>query len=222
MTHGNGLDDAYTTTLTRLRAQKGYKSVLGMKFLMWVLHSERPIQGQELRHALRVEIGSTDLYPENVPASRTLLASCLGLVIIEASSSTVRLVQFTLQEYLSRDPTLFQSPPHSTIAKVCLAYLNFRCVRDLSPTLCSAPAIIPLLEYASFYWMWHTRRGMTENIKTLALRLFNRLGDYISAQLILLNYNRGRGWGQYLYPALGPTRFTGLHGAAFLGIMGRG
>ena len=30
MTHGNGLSDVYTTTLTRLKAQKGYRSVLGL------------------------------------------------------------------------------------------------------------------------------------------------------------------------------------------------
>jgi len=101
MRQGNGLDEAYTATLTRLRAQKGYQSVLGMKVLMGVLHSERPIQVQELCHALRVEIASSNLDPENVPALRTLVASYLGLVTVEESSSTVRLVNFNLQERLS-------------------------------------------------------------------------------------------------------------------------
>jgi len=127
MTQGHGLSDAYTTTLTRLKAQKGYKSVLGMKVLMWVLYSERPLRAQELCHALGVEIGSADPDPENVPALRTLVSSCLGLVTVEASSSIVRLVHLTLQEYLSRHPGLFHSP-HSTIAEVCLTYLNFGCV----------------------------------------------------------------------------------------------
>ena len=117
MTQGNGLSDAYTATLTRLKAQKGHKSELGLKVLMWVLYSERPLLAQELCHALGVEIGSTDLDPENVPALRTLVSCCLGLVTVEASSSTVRLVHFTLQEHLSRDPTLFHSS-HSTIAEV--------------------------------------------------------------------------------------------------------
>ena len=114
MTQGNGLSDAYTATISRLKAQKGYKSVLGLKSLMWVLYSERPLRADELRHALGVEIGSANLDQENVPALRTLVASCLGLVIVEAFSSTVRLVHFTLQEHLSSDPTLFHSP-HSAI-----------------------------------------------------------------------------------------------------------
>ena len=216
MTLGTELSDAYTATLTRLKSQKGYKSVLGLKVLMWVLYSERPLRAPELCHALGVEIGSADLDPENVPALRTLISSCLGLVTVEASSSTVRLVHFTLQEYLSSDPALFHSP-HSTIAEVCLTYLNFGCIRYLSPTLDTAPATTPLLEYASIYWGKHTRREMTENIKILALRLLAEFDEHISAQLLLLHHH---GEGLYFNQAAGPAGFTGLHGVAFLGVVG--
>ena len=219
ITQGNGLDDAYTATIRRLKAQKGYKSVLGLKVLMWVVYSERPLRARELCHALGVELGSADLDPENVPALRTLLTSCLGLVTVEASSSTFRLVHFTLQEHLSRDPTLFHSP-HSTIAEVCLTYLNFGCARDLSPTLRSAPETTPLLQYASVYWGTHTRRGMTENVKTLALRLLDKFDEHISAHLLLLHHNHDRGEETYFYSIRGPAGFTGLHGVAFLGIEG--
>jgi len=219
MTLGGGLSDAYTATLMRLKAQKGYKSVLGLKVLMWVLYSERPLRAHELSHALGVEIGSTDLDPESAPALRTLISSCLGLVTVEVSSSTVRLVHFTLQEHLSRDPTLLHSP-HSEIAEVCLTYLNFGCVRDLSPTLGSAPATTPLLEYASVYWGMHTRREMTENTRILALKLLDRFDEHISSQQVLLHYNRDRGGGPYFDGVQGPAGFTGLHGVAFLGIAG--
>ena len=156
MTGGNGLSEAYTATLSRIKAQKGYKSVLGSKVLMRVLYSERPLRAEELCHALGVEIGSADLDPENIPALRTLVASCLGLVTVEVPSSTVRLVHFTLQEHLLRDRALFHNP-HSSIAEVCLTY--FRCIGDLPPTLPSSPATMSLLEYASLYWGWHTSRG---------------------------------------------------------------
>jgi len=56
-------------------------------------------------------IGSADLDWENVLALLTLLASCLGPpVMAEVSSSTVRLVQFTLMEHLSPYMTIFHSP----------------------------------------------------------------------------------------------------------------
>jgi len=219
MVQGNGLSDAYTATLTRMKAQKGNKSVLGPKVLMWVLYSERPLRPQELCHALGVEIGSSDLELENIPALRTLIASCLGLVTIEASSSTVRLVHFTLQEHLLSNPTLFHNP-HPTIAEICLTYLNYGSVRDLSPTLYSPPLTMPLLEYASCYWGEHARMGMTENGKILALRLLDTFDKHISTQLLLLRYKSERAQlSPYYSGAEGPMRFTGLHGVSFLGIV---
>ena len=218
ITRGNGLGDAYTATLTRLKAQKGNKPALGLKVLMWVLYSERPLRAMELCHALGVEIGSTDLDSENLPALRTLLASCLGLVTIEASSSTVRLVHFTLQEHLSSDPTLFHNP-HSTIAEVCLTYLNFGYVRGLSPEVYCAPSTIPFLDYASCYWGEHARRGMTENVKVLALRLLDRFDEHISSTQLLLRYTEDSGRERDLDKVDGETKFTGLHGVAFLGVV---
>jgi len=218
MTQGGGLSDAYTATLARLKAQKGNKSALGMKVLMWVMYSERPLRTQELCHALGVEIGSADLDPENVPALRVLLASCLGLVTLEASSSTVRLVHFTLREHLSHHSMLFHSP-HSAISEVCLTYLNFECITDLRPTLPSAPVTTPLLEYASVYWGKHTIKGITENIVILALKLLATFDEHISAKLLLLDYSRDPGEGPY-FGGEGPTGFSGVHGVAFLGLGG--
>jgi len=209
--------DSYTKTLTRLKAQNGNRPGLGLKVLTWVLCSERPLRGEELCHALGVELGSADLDLEGVPALQTLLSSCLGLLTVEASSSTVQLVHFTLQEHLSSDLTLFDSP-HSKIAEVCLTYLNSRSVKDLSPTLLSAPSTVPLLEYACFYWGEHSGRGMTENVRILALRLLEKFDEHISAQLLLLSHERDRFWGPRFNGTRGPTGFTGLHGAAFLGI----
>ena len=216
MTRGTGLGEAYTVTLSRLKAQNGYKSVLGLKVLMWVLYSERPLRAHELCCAMGVEVGSADLDPENVPALRTLLASCLDLVMVEAFSSTVRLVHITLQEHLFGDPALFYSP-HSAIAEVCLTYLNFGSIRCFSPTDYWSFETSPLLEYASLYWGRHARRVMTKNIKMLALRLLDRFDEHISARLLLyegLNAPRGP-----LFDVVGHKGFTGLHGVAFLGIV---
>ena len=217
MTQGNGLGDAYTATLGRVKAQRGNRSVLGFKVLMWVLYSERPLRTDELCHALGVEIGSTDLDTENVPALRTLVSSSLGLVTVEASSSTVRLVHFTLQEHLLSDPTLFHSP-HSAIAEVCLTYLLFKSVCDLPLALRSAPGTMPLLEYASYYWGEHARRGVIGNAKILALKFLDRFAEHISLKLLFLRRCHDSGT-RYLDEWAEPTRFTRLHGAAFFGIV---
>ena len=150
MTKGEGLGDAYAATLSRVRAQQRSKSKLGMEVLMWVSHAERPLHVDELCHALGVEEGSIDLNIRNIPSIETLLACSLGLVTVEKSSSTVRLIHYTLQEYLSRSPDLFLKP-HSMIAEVCLTYLNFRHVRGFSSTFRSIPPTIPFVKYASCY-----------------------------------------------------------------------
>jgi len=167
---GNSLRDAYSATLERIRAQRGGISKLGMGALMWLSHSERPLNANELCHALGVEIGSTDLDSQNIPVIETLLGCTLGLVTLEASSHTLHLVHYTLQEYLSNNTDLFYHP-HSTIAEVCLTYLNFQCIRDLSPTLGWSPPATPLLEYASNYWGTHAKRETTEVVNTLAVLL---------------------------------------------------
>ena len=219
MTKGNHLGDAYATTITRIKAQKGSRSRIGMEALMWVSNSERPLHTTEICHALGARIGSADLDLENVPTIRTLLACSLGLIRVEESSSTVRLVHFSLQEYLSHNLSLFQSP-HSMIAEVCLTYLNFRRVRELSPTLASAPSTVPFAQYASGYWGEHMRRGGAGNMSPFALELLIEFEQHVSSQLLLVRYyEEVRWWEPRFDNSDGPRGFTGLHGAAFFGMV---
>ena len=218
MARGNGLSDAYTATLARLKVQKGNKAAVGLKVLKWVLYSERPLRAEELCHALAVEMGSRDLNPKNIPVLRTLLSSCLGLVTVEASSSTVRLVHFTLQEHLLSNSTLFGSP-HSTIAEVCLTYLNFGCIRDLPPDVYPPPPTMPLLEYASWYWGKHARIGMTENVGILALKLLGRFDEHVSARLLFRRYYNSARSGRGVFFKRGSPAFAALHAVSFFGVV---
>jgi len=138
MTKGDSLGDAYAATLSRVQTQPRSGSKLGMQVLMWVSHSERPLRVNELCHALGVKEGSSDLNIRNIPRIETLLACSLGLTTVEKSSSTVRLIHYTLQEHLSHTPAVFPNP-HLMIAEACLTYLNSTQVRATSPTLRSVP-----------------------------------------------------------------------------------
>jgi len=183
---------------------------------MWVSHSERPLHVNELCHALGVEEGSTDLNVRNVPAIETLLACSLGLITVEKSSSTVRPIHYTLQEYLSHNPNLFLKP-HSMIAEVCLTYLNFHHVNDLSPSLRSVPSTAPFIQYASCYWGAHARRETTESVKMLALKLLDGYDKHISSKMLLLH--RTSFFDRPFDQDDTPRGFTALHGAAYLGRM---
>jgi len=216
MSNGQDVGDVYTATLERIRAQGKDKARLGMEAIMWIAYSERPLEPDELCQALGVAIGSTDLDNDNAPSIRTILNCGLGLVTVDSSSSKVRLVHFTLQEYILENPTVFYNP-HSKIAEVCLTYLNFSCIKELSPSLPSPPPTTPFLEYASRYWGKHCRRETSPSVIELALKLLDRFDSHILRKSFLKEEFK-RLWGPYDSPTH-LTNFTALHAGACLGVL---
>jgi len=183
MTNGTGLGDAYDATIGRIKAQEGDRARLGIAALMWVSHSWRPLKVDEICHALAVEIGSTDININNVPSIRTVLSCCQGLAAVDNGSSTIRLIHFTLKEYLSRHTDLFDRA-HSKIAESCLTYLNFRAIKDLSASPSGGPHGTPLLTYASLHWGDHMRLEFSDRGKRLALELLENFDGHISGKLL--------------------------------------
>ena len=153
-------------TLDRITAQDEERRKLATATLTWVCHSERPLQVDELCHALAVEIGATDFDPENVPPIDTLLDCCQGLVTVDKEASTVRLIHYTVQEYLCSHPSLF-SKPHSILAETCLTYLNSQQVKSLTSHSLPDQRNMPFLKYSSRYWGTHANRELSDHARTL-------------------------------------------------------
>ena len=177
---GAGLGDAYGATLERIGAQDEEKAKLAVAALTWVCHAERPLQVDELCHALGVEIGETDFDLENVPSIGTLLDCCQGLITVDVEALNVRLIHYTVQEYLCSHPGLF-SKPHSILAETCLTYLNSRQVKRHTPHALPDHASTPFLKYSARYWGAHTNKDLSDNARTLALELLDQYEDHISA-----------------------------------------
>jgi len=215
MARGSGLEDAYTSTLERIRGQCDNQSRLAMQALMWISRSQRALGVNELCHALAVEIGSTHLDLDKVPSIDTILSCCLGLIAVDQRASTVRLIHFTLHEYLREHSILFSSP-HGTIAEVCLTYLNHQPAKDPQHSSPDILVKVPLLEYASYHWGTHARVETTATGKSLAVKLLNEYDMHISARLLLSKIYREEG---RIWDGNGPQPegFTGLHVAAFFG-----
>ena len=211
---GAGLGDAYGATLERIRTQGEEKRKLAIATLTWICHAERPLQVDELRHALAVEIGATDFDSENAPSIGALLSCCQGLITIDKEASTVRLIHFTVQEYLCAHPDLF-SQPHSIIAAMCLTYLNSNQIRKLSSHPLSDHQSMPFLEYSSRYWGTHANRDFSDHAKTPALELLNGYEDHISAISLLKQVLHPSRVGSIGHSPL----FSGLHCASFFGII---
>ena len=184
MTDGLGLGDAYGATLSRIKGQGERKAKLGMAALMWISHAERPLKSDELCHALAVEIGSPNLNSDNVPSLGTLLACCQGLVAVDKEASTLRLIHFTLQEFLRAHPELFGAA-HSQITETCLSYLNSQQVKALSTSPAPNLQSTPFLEYASLYWGVHAKMELSDSAKLLVRELFDNYNNHISARILL-------------------------------------
>jgi len=213
MTDGLGLEDAYGATLERIKSQGGQKCRLGMAALMWICHAERPMSAEELCRALGVEIGSAHCNNDNVPSIRTVLSCCQGLAMVDKEGSTVRLIHYTLYEYLTSHRHLFESP-HSTIAETCLTYLNSHQVMALSGSRILKAQCPPFLEYSSLYWGAHTKMELSDSGKTLALRLFGQYQCHISIRLLL---EHTLPW--YTIGSIADFhKFTGLHCASAFGL----
>ena len=215
MASGLGLQDAYNTTLDRIRHQDGGKSKLGMAALMWASRCERPLRWEELRHALGVDLVAGEFTIDNVPSVRTVLGCTLGLVTIDENESTVRLLHLTLQEYLGASSTVFETP-QSMMAKTCLIYLNtlsFQAPRrNPGGALDMAVEKSPFLEYATHFWGTHAAREVTEEVKSRALQLLDGYESHVSARI----FPRRKRWrcqfGEEIYG------ISGLHCIAFWGI----
>jgi len=189
MTNGLGLGGAYDTTIGRIKAQEGGRVRLGMDALMWISHSERPLNVDEICHALAVEMGSTEIKAKSVPSIRTVLSCCQGLVVVDEGSSTIRLIHFTLKEYFSRHGGLFDRP-HSRMAETCLTYLNFQAINDIPASSIHDFRCPPFLEYSSLYWGAHMRMQPSASSRSLALDFLGRYHNHISSWLLWLSVNK--------------------------------
>jgi len=184
MINGLGLEDVYGATIERIIARGGDKARLGMGALMWICHAERPLRTDELCHALAIELGSTDFSANNVPSISTLTSCCQGLITADKEASTLPLAHFTLREYLAAHPDIFIRP-HSTIAEICLTFLNSKQVKAIPDDPYPDLSHTPFLAYGSLYWGVHAKRELSENTISLALALFQEYDNHISTRLLL-------------------------------------
>ena len=207
------LEGAYGTTLGRIKAQGEEKARLGMALLMWISHSRRPLQVDEICHAIAIRIGSNDLNIDDIPGISTLLGCCQGLATVEGGTSTISLIHYTLQEYLCKHSDLFNRA-HATIAETCLTYLNFHHVKDFASTLHPGPRRTPFLEYSSLYWGIYMRMELSDRGKTYALQLLSQFDGHISTKTLWKSINGGLP--RYMYP--GDKPFPALHCVSYFGI----
>ena len=171
-------------------------------------------RAEELCQALAVDIGSTNYNADDAPSIQTVLSCCQGFVVVDNGGSAVRLIHYTLREYLVSHHSFFQSP-HSTIAETCLTYLNSEQVMALSGAHARTTQHSPFLEYSALYWGTHMKKELSDRGKALALKLFSRYECHASIKLLLENTFD---WYR-IHSIVGFNKFTGLHCASIFGLV---
>jgi len=124
----------------------------------------------------------------------------------------VRLIHFTLQEYLSTSSDIFSKPP-SKMTEICLTYMNSRQVKAIRGDRFHETSHMPFLQYCSIYWGVHAKWVLSGDAKSLALQLLQECEGHISTELLLRETAHCDDERAGIH-----FPFTGLHYASLLGV----
>ena len=215
------LDETHEEAMKRIQSQDSKKVALAEQVLSWICYARRPMTVDEIRFALAVAPGDTDLNEESLIDGNLLVSVCAGLVTIDRDSNVIRFVHPTTQRYfqgsrISRFPNSLKE-----IVSTCLTYLSFnrfakgRCSTDqeMEARLCENP----FLQYAAQYWGDHARE-MSELDKTVQDLVMNFLAQdqNVSCCIQVIHLPKYRYEGYSEQP---PEDVSGLELAASLGLL---
>ena len=214
-----GLNDAFEETLQRIHKLPDGRRRLGLNTLMWMSHVSKPLTVIELSDALAIKLGETSLNTKYRPSQKMMVDCCLGLVTVDEESSVIRLVHYTVQEYLREHLDQTFDLGRQTIAEHLVTYLLTEpFAHGCCPDEFSILAVIsryPFVKYAAQRWGHHVRIANSERANKLALTLLQArpqlaLSDQIS------HYTRS--YIRYYWEAKEASSVNGLHVAAYFGL----
>ena len=171
------LDTTYGETLQRIYEQPKDDVDLAETVLSWITFALAPLTVIELQHAIAttfLENGDEDISGDDLPDEDILLAVCLGFVIIDKESNSIRLVHFTTQEYLERNRSVKFFNAQEEIGLTCLKYLSLGafhtgpCPDNVS--LRDRLDRYPLVRYAAQNWGSHVRGAPEDSCQDAILR----------------------------------------------------
>jgi Ankyrin repeats (3 copies)/Ankyrin repeat len=211
-----GLDATYEQAMERIEGQEADFRKLARQVLSWVIHAKRPLSGPEIRHALGVRTGMSELDDDFLPELEDLVSVCAGLVTVDEESNIVRLVHYTTQEYFGRTWTSWFPCAQTDITKTCVTYLSFdKFETGFCPTDEEFEARLrsnALYDYAARNWGHHARVATTEMAK-LILGLLESEAKISACSQAMTASRSYSGYSQRV-----PKRITEVHLAAYFGL----
>jgi hypothetical protein len=218
----SNISESYARTIERVSQQPEDFKRLAYHMLLWLSQARRPLLCLELSQAVAVEVGDVYLDKDNMPEEEIMTQVCMGLVVVDRDTSVIRLVHFSMQEYLQKH---FESSSNARlifaekdmIVKTCLTILLFdefgkgHCQSD--PEFELRIQEYPIFLYAALNWAYHTGSEMSNESRKLALRFLRdkrKMSSATQAITVDRDYRIGG------YSRLFPYSFTGVHMAAYL------
>ncbi|KAJ6447150.1 rRNA processing domain-containing protein [Purpureocillium lavendulum] len=209
------LDEAYNETMERINAQAlGFRR-LANKVLWWITCARRPLTTLELQHALAIEVGDLELDKSGV---ERMVSVCAGLVTVDENSGIIRLVHYTIQEYLERTRDRWFIDAEASITATCVTYLSFS-IFESGPCLTDDEFeerlhSNPLYDYATHNWGHHACDDLTSIQGVMDfLGCEAKVQASCQALRVAKSYPGDSGYSQAF-----PRKMTGLHLAAYFGI----
>ncbi|KAF5125128.1 Ankyrin repeat domain-containing protein 50 [Metarhizium anisopliae] len=214
------LANAFDDAMQRVNAQSPGRRELALQVLGWITFAWRPLTTLELRHALAVEINKPEFDENNLADIQDLVSVCGGLVAIDEESMAIRLVHYTLQEYLENTQDIWFRNPQAQMALKCVTYLSFsafeggRCQFD--DELWERLRLHPFYRYAACNWGHHAREAETpyDDVEYF-LRCQKKLDASTEA---LWFFRRWPVEALYTFLEYRDPRTPGLHMTAYFGI----
>ncbi|KAJ5738101.1 hypothetical protein N7493_001256 [Penicillium malachiteum] len=121
------VDDAYQNIVECINNQDPRRQRLAKDTLSWVICAKRPLTPLELRTALAIELGESDLNDEDLYDLEDIISSCSGLITVgsDGTKEVVQLAHYTMHEYFTRHQAIFFPESDKTITASCLTYLSY-------------------------------------------------------------------------------------------------
>ncbi|KAF4337456.1 ankyrin repeat [Fusarium beomiforme] len=207
-------DHAYTGAMERIEGQVADAGELAKQVLSWITCAKRPLTTTELRHALAVEIGESEVDEENLPQIEDMVSVCAGLVTVDEESNIIRLVHYTTQEYLERTKEDWFPKAQEAIARTCITYLSFR---KFEAGICATDHGFkerlqqnPLYDYAARNWGHHAFAASIEGKEFILKFLASEAKVSSSSQALMASSS-------YHSQSI-PRQVRGVHLAAIFGL----
>ncbi|KLU88296.1 hypothetical protein MAPG_07283 [Magnaporthiopsis poae ATCC 64411] len=210
----------YDVAMARIADQPEPRKQAVKTALCYLFCAKRPLNTEELLHALGVEINDIGLDEAAIPDIRFVLSDSVGLIRADTRTGMVGLVHHTLHEYLKSRPGQLLPWPEREMARVCLVYLNFDefqggpCsdAKDLEKRLQN----YRFYDYASHHWGSHCRHSQTDTPEDMDLlqRFLRHEGKLSSSiQVLHMSRHRTKGWHDRF-----PRQVSALHAASYWGL----